>query len=267
MAKITQAKKENFLYFTHKRNKLTHTVTAANVDTDFNGADENQTFSIATGGNGVDTLTAGQIDVFITHANDKGEYTLVGSGYNDGAGVLVATGRASGSAVATYKAGERVKLAAGSYSVGGTRGETLTIDKQNGDNADTTNGYNVVAGDKIDVEFEPIAGTAVVYPADIFLGAKGASTTSTVLMFKAKEGVNDGVDTVTLTHAATVATNKGNMSGFAYISDMMAAVCEATHFSKGDFIEVVDMYDDIFFGDPSGRNAAAITQSIIAHAS
>ena len=265
MAKITQAKKENFLYFTHKRNRFTHDVTATNVGTDFNGADENQTFDISTGGNGVDTLTAGQIDVFITHANDKSGESLVGSGYNDGAGTI--SGSASGSAVATFKAGEKVKLAAGSYSVGGTRGETLTIDKQNGDNADTTNGYNLEAGDKIDVKFEPIAGTAVVYPADIFLGAKGASTTSTVLMFKAKEGVNDGVDTVTLTHNATVTTNKGAMSGFAYISNMMAAMCEATPVTKGDFLEVVDMYDNIFFADPSGRNEVKITQSIIAHAS
>ena len=85
-------------------------------------------------------------------------------------------------------------------------------------------------------------------------------------MFKAKEGVNDGVDTVTLTHGATVATNKGAMSGFAYIANMMAAVCEATPKTKGDFIEVVDMYDDIFFGD-TNHNEAAITQSIIAHAS
>ncbi len=264
MAKITQAKKENFLYFTHKRNKFQYTVTATNTATTWNGADENQTFDISASGNGVDTLTAGQIDVFVTHANDKGESSLVGSGYNDGAGII--NGKASGSAVATFKAGERVKLAAGSYSLGGTRGETLTIDKQNGDNADTTNGYNFETGDVVEVEFEPVAGTAVVYPADMFLGAKGASTTSTVLMFKAKEGVNDGVDTVTLTHAATVATNKGAMSGFAYISNMMAAVCEATPKMKGDFIEVVDMYDDIFFGDAS-HNEVAITQSIIAHAS
>ena len=122
MANITQANKENFLYFTHKRNKFNHTCTATNTGTDWNAVDENQTFDISGRGNGTDTLTVGEIDVFITHANDKGESSLVGSGYNNGAGIL--NGKASGSAVATFKAGERVKLEAGSYSLGGTRGET-----------------------------------------------------------------------------------------------------------------------------------------------
>jgi|21_taG_2_1085346.scaffolds.fasta_scaffold04514_5 hypothetical protein len=259
-AKTLQGKKENFLYFTHKRNKFSHDCTATNTGTDWNAVDELQTFDISASGNGADTLTVGEIDVFITHANDKDEESLVGSAYNDGAGVL--NGRVSGSAVATFKAGERVKLAAGSYSLGGTRGETLTIDKQNGNSADSTNGYNLETGDLIEVEFEPIAGLACIWPADMFLGMTGTNTTTTVLKFRAHVGVNDDVDEVTLTHSATVATNKGAMSGFAYIANMMAAVCEATPKTKGDFIEVVDMYDDIFFGD-ANHNEAAITQSII----
>ena len=73
MAKITQAKKENFLYFTHKRKRCTYTVTSTNTGTDWNGAGEDQTISLANHSNGVDTLTAAQIDVFITHKNDKSE--------------------------------------------------------------------------------------------------------------------------------------------------------------------------------------------------
>jgi len=235
--------KENYLLFTNKQQSCQpYTVTATNIETDWNGADEDQTINLETLKWQYD-LTTYTLDlqniseVLITSAADVAGSTR-GSGYIN----------------ASPNAGEVTKMLTGGYAVSGTRNAVLTIDKINGDNADAANGYNLGLGDIVQVNMMPIAGGAVVYRASNYLGATATAAATTTLHFKAKVGTGDADDTITLTHTS---------GAFNTICDIMTRCVEATPHTKGECIHIADFYNGIFGGDPA-YNEAGITNCVIA---
>ena len=267
-------KKENWLYFAGAaagagETEFDYTVTSTNTGTDWNAADEVQTINVSTLFNGTTQgVTADITDVIIISGVDA--TNVRGSAYgrldrerldtiNKNRGreqrEIKYTDREGreiyGADDNDVKTGQVTLVTSGGFAISGSAGsEIITIDKPDGDSADSTNGYTLGTGDVVIVRRAPKVGEAACWPADKFLGCSKTNDTTTVIHFMAMKG-DEANDTVTITHGS----DKNQQ-----IFDMVAMAADGGHLNPG-FVRVVDLFKDVVLGD---SRADAVNMGITA---
>ena len=262
-------KKENWLYFAGAaagagETEFEYTVTSTNTGTDWNAADEVQTINVSTLFNGTTQgVTADITDVIIISGVDATNVRGSAYGRLDRKRIKdIKRGREKAQSKYTkptrikpddsrgkefygaddndVKTGQVTVLTSGGFAISGSAGsEIITIDKPDGDSADSTNGYTLGTGDRVIVRRSPKVGEAACWPADKFLGCSKTNDTTTVVHFTAMKG-DEANDTVTITHGS----DKNGQ-----IFDMIAKACEAHPIANPGFVRVVDLFNDVVLGD------------------
>ena len=239
-------KREIFLYFSHigKGSNFNnphghdhptagggHVVTTTEVGTTWNG----------------DTLQDVPIDELFDRANKGTQDSITrvsvksagdntdnrGTGYVAEPGVPGGNFATKGSDTV---AGQITVLSDDAYlaALAGSAGsEKLRVKKATGSAGDTTHGYTLAAGDEVRVERTLKEGEAVVYPADMYIGATYSNDTTTVLHFNSLLG-KELDDTITVTHAA------GKFEG---VANLLKACAESNPYKAG-MIKVIDLFSD-----------------------
>jgi hypothetical protein len=246
-------KRENFLYFSQLgKQKLTYRVTATNVGTDWNG-DALQTVAVDSLFDRANKGTVGSIvDVRVKSAVAAED--VRGTDYTDTPTVNGATPAAADDVVV----GQTTILETEAYDTaltGSAGSEVMSIHKPTGSShGDTAHGYLLAAGDEIKVERVIKEGEAVIYPADMYIGASFSSDTVTVLHFNSMNG-KERDDTITVTHA----TGK-----YKEVADLVQRCAEANPFTKGGFIRVIDLFSDPNVIATHDQDELGITNCVIA---
>ena len=238
-------KREIFLYFSHKGKGSNfdnphgfdhpsarggHVVTTTEVGTTWTG-DSVQDVPIEELFDGTNVGLIDQITrISVVSAGDNTGNR--GSGYAATAGVP--GGKVARSAADTV-AGQVTVLADAAFgAIAGSAGsEKVSIKKHTGSAGDTTNGYTLAAGDEVRVERALKEGEAVVYPADMYIGATYSNATTTVLHFNSMLGKALD-DTITVTH---------NAGKFKEVADLVKACAESNPYKAG-MIKVIDLFSD-----------------------
>ena len=133
---------------------------------------------------------------------------------------------------------------------GSAGAEELRIEKTG---AVSTAGYNLQVGDEVRVERALKEGEAVVYPADMYIGASFSNATTTVLHFNSMLGKALD-DTITVTHAA------GKFEG---VANLLKACAESNPYKAG-MIKVIDLFSDPDIIAGHDQEQLGITNCVIA---
>ena len=177
----------NLLYFRKERPlSQSFTITSTNVSNWANIDQGSATSFMTITGVGSDDIDSDTEIVSVT-VTAVGSNSNIGSNYSAVSAGTVTT-LDMGDAVDITDSKLRIEPASGSGS---------------GANIDTANGYTLVAGDIVTVNFATNhfgLEQASVYPADRFIGGSATNGTTTVLHFNALKGT-DNDDEITVTHA------------------------------------------------------------------
>ena len=212
----------NLLYFRKERASQSFTITATNVSNWANIDQGSATSFMEITGVGGDNIVSDTEIASVT-------VTAVGS--NSNVGSNISGGAVVAGEVTTLDMGDVVDITDSKLRIEPASGSG------SGANIDTANGYTLVAGDIVTVNFATNhfgLEQAFVYPADRFIGGDATNTTTTVLHFNALKGT-DNDDEITVTHAA------------GKFTALMAGINDLINADKDHKVQtVIDLMEDKF---------------------
>ena len=259
-------KREIFLYFSHKGKGSNfdnphghdhptagggHVVTTTEVGTTWNGdtvqdVPIDDLFDRANKGT-QDSITRVSVKSAGDNTGNRGSNYAAEPGVPGGKVATTAANTVAGQITILLDAAYPAALA------GSAGSEKLRVKKATGSAGDAANGYTLAAGDEVRVERALKEGEAVVYPADMYIGATFSNDTTTVLHFNSMLG-KELDDTITVTHAA------GKFEG---VANLLKACAESNPYKAG-MIKVIDLFSDPDIVAGHDAEQLGITNCVIA---